>query len=303
MVCAPLVGTSGRVSAYVTKPCGRRRVIFEDSPNLITDPGLERMAAFPVISHCSVGGSAQAPGYTDTDLALYYRTHTSISSTLYGACAVPPYYGWMQVTFVFAPPTEDLTVAEIGIGWAAGGTGLWSRSLTRDLSGITAPFPWAADEELTVVYEVRKYAFNEAQYSDQGCLYIVRPALVTDVSSWRFYNGGQEIGRTPGVPTIYPPTLYAGELGGPAETPSGLSYSPGAVAWTNRYPYVDGSQKRVGAHTYSRHAGHLSGGVRSILVLSTVGAYQVSVDPPIQRSSSQYLSLTVETPKWGRAPA
>lgn len=286
------------------------RVTTDWIPNLITNGGLERLGTGVCFTHCSVGTSNTAPANTDAALAAFHASTANITATLNSAAAAPPYYGEAQFTFVFAQGAVVGNMAEVGVGWAAGGGSLFSRALIDPVITVLAL------EVLTVVYMVRKYAptadvTGSVTIGGTPRAFTLRAASVTSSSTSEGWGGlllsvsgaanaggvalRVEAGRT-GVAFGAAATLGA-VTGTPVGT-AGFDLQGGIA--TNA-AYIGGSFQKEGTLNATIAHANAVGGVGAVLVFHSCGAYQCSFSPAIEKDNTKTMSLTFRF-SWARRP-
>ena len=236
--------------------------------NLILDSGLERLGVGAIVDRCKVGSGNAAPTVADTTLASELATSTNRRS-------VTPYLTastasrWTEVTtcYRFAAGVGTGTIAEIGMGWASG---LWSRTLVKDGSGVPTTITKLADETLDVYYTLR-IQLPAADITGSIVLegvtydYILRPAMI----------------NTQGQNSLFGYAFGAyDDNGGSSWYPSGLPIAavdsaPGGNAAGDRRvsaAYTPGSKTRRITYSAGLDAANVVGGFKSI-VLPIYGAY------------------------------
>ena len=299
-LAAPHARVSGRYCIHGRRADGRTRVITPWRPNLVLDTGLDRRGTGPVITHCVLGSGTTAPAVTDTALETWVAAATVLLDDL-GAQTEAPYYGWRIGVATFTPPGVLTTVAELGWGWLADGTGLFSRVLATDGSGTPQAFDWLPDESLTVTHELRVYPWGEdgsdtMVLNGAGYDCTLRVAKVTAPAYWKGRYKRAQLWEN--AQTAVPPRVYSGGLGAVTGLPTGDSAD--ASAQTSD-AYVSGSYERTGSATWDPGVGAFAGGVAALLVCAgSAGSYQVGFDPPLPHTAETTLALTVASPTWGR---
>lgn len=282
------------------------RITTDWIPNLITDGGLDRLGTGVCFTHCSVGTGNTAPANTDTALSAFHASTATVSS-VNSAAAAPPYYGQLQLTFVFAQGAVVGNMAEVGVGWAAGGVSLFSRALIDPVITVLAL------EVLTVVYQVRKYAptadvTGSVTIGGTPRTFTLRAASVTSASleGWGGLtlsasgapNGGgvslrNEASR---LGVVYGAAATLGAVTGVPAGASGLDLNTGTNA-----AYVSSSYQKDGTLSASISQGNAVGGIGAVLVFHSCGAYQCSLSPAIEKDDTKTFSLTFRF-SWARRP-
>lgn len=281
--------------------------------NLITDQGLERMGANGnYLQYCQVGSGNTPPVDADTTLETYVAgvaANTSASVSSAGAQPTPPYYGWVRIFYQFSPGVATGNLSEIGIGWAASGSTLYSRALILDSGGTPTTITVLADEYLQVTYEWRIYpplsdVTGTINISGVPYNYTVRASVVTTTQGQ--FNMGWGPGAVGGfVIPGYPPTAVApsatyiftdGNIGSITAGPGGTS-AGGSVS-VSTSAYSGGSLQRDISLTWGIGT---TGNIRSVKYAFLIGAcFQVEYDPIIPKTSSNTLTLSYRI-SWDRA--
>lgn len=282
------------------RPDGRRRVLADWFPNLITDVGLNRMASGGYLNACHVGTASTAPTVLDTALLGYVGGTTTIQSSSYGAQTSAPYYGWKRITYRFAVGAATGNLAEVGIATAAangGSTVLFSRALILDGGGSPTTISILADEVLDVTYELRNYPplvdVNQTiTITGSGSHDMVTRAAHVTNSYWGYGLGSGVSFNTSGVDGY----VYNGALGAITSGPSG---SGSNVTQYNIGSYVNLSLERIGGYGYGLNQGNLTGGITAARYQTTLGWYQTSFSPAIAKDATKTLSLSFKT-TWAR---
>lgn len=282
------------------RPDGRVRPLTGWFPNLITDTGLNRMGTNSYLVACHVGTNNTAPNVADTALAGYVGGTTTRQAQSEGARATAPYYGWKRITYRFAAGTATGNIAEVGISSQAANPGsvIFSRALVLDEFGVPTTVTVLADEVLDVTYELRLYpplvdVTGTVVITGSGTHdYTLRAANVTSNLEW-----GSSIGTVASL-TPYGSShlfIYNGSIGAITSMPSG---SGGSVSCTNN-AYSSTSLTRTGYGTFGLNFGNLVGGVSAVYYVTSLGAYQYSLTPVIDKTSTKTLVLTNRI-SWGR---
>lgn len=275
------------------RPDGRERPLTDWFPNLITDVGLNRIGQGSYLTACQVGTNNTAPNVSDTSLAGYLAGTTTRQATSEGAQSTPPYYGWTRITYRFAAGVAAGNIAEVAIATTAANPGSvnFSRALVLDEFGDPSTVTVLSDEVLDVTYELRLYpplddevgTFTVSGSGDHD--YVLRASSVTSNTAWASYLGGVASLNAYGSTQL---SVYNGAVGAITSTPSGTSNST-AVA---NAAYSNNSLTRTGSGTFGLNVGNLTGGISAVRYITSLGAYQYSVDPIIDKTNTKTLILT-----------
>src|SRR5690606_22222525 len=122
--------------------------IVADFPNLITDSGLDLLAAGSlnsVVGKCWVGSGNSAPSVTDTALESEIASTTNATSSSFANNSGPPdYYSYAVKVFRFSTGVAAGNISEVGVG--ATNNTLFSRALVLDSEGNPTSITVLADE-------------------------------------------------------------------------------------------------------------------------------------------------------------
>jgi hypothetical protein len=218
---------------------------------------------------------------------------STINSQVAGANGGEPYYGYRRQLFQFAVGTAAGNLSEVGVGWS---TGLFARALIVDSLGDPTTVTVLADEILLVLYEIQLYPPLEdfeftAPFNGVDRDWVRRAASVT---SGVTNLGWGVAGAVAAVANII---AYNGALGTIVQDPSGLTAAASSVVTA---AYSNNALKVGMSGTWLSTAGNLSGGLSSFLLrTSGLGAYQFSVDPPIDKTSLNTMGVSFEV-AWSR---
>lgn len=290
---------AGRYKIEAVARDGRRRLLADWFPNIITNGGLNRIGSNATqISACHVGTGTAVPAATDTTLGNRIATTNSATASNTVTNGTTPYYVAEQRTFRFGEGVAAGTLSEVGIGWLATSPyTLFSRALILDSGGNPTTITVLSNEFLDVTYELRHYppltdASGTVNISGVDYAWLSR-ASSAGSANW---VGGSGLASGFGNAVA-----YNGTIGSITGTPSGtndqISVTPAS--------YVDSSYQRDNVISASLTQANLSGGIRSIRLTETVSGlggpiYQIQFTPAIPKISTTQLSLTVRH-SWSRA--
>lgn len=238
--------------------------------NLILDSGLERLGVGGIIDRCKVGTGNAAPTVSDITLSSELATSTDrLSVTPYITANTTSRWTEITTRYRFSAGVGTGTIAEVGMGWASG---LWSRTLIKDGSGVPTTITKLSDETLDVYYTLR-IQFPAADITGTIVLegvtynYVLRPSSIGSYPS----DANSLMGNAFGA--------YNATDG------SSWSASSTSIAAVDSYPpaYGAGSERSSDAYSPSSKvrrikysagldAANVSGGFKSI-ILPVYGAY------------------------------
>jgi hypothetical protein len=277
---------------------GRRRVLADWFPNLITNGGLDQIGTTASwLTGCSVGSSSTPPTNTDTHLGALVASTTDIVGTTSSIQVASPYYGSRVNTYFFAPGVATGTLAEVGVGLSP--TALFSHALILNGMGAPTTITVSAGEALTVFYEFRVYPpLTDATGS----------VTIGGVSyNWtaRAANCGAGNWAPPSLGDIAGPALmtaFSGAIGALTAEPSGTSAPEDSG---NLVAYTPGSLSNGRTSVLAGPTANF-GGISSLLYTcgaanGQMGSFQVGFNNPIPKTNSQALTLSA-TQSWARGP-
>lgn len=281
------------------KPDGTVKILADWFPNLILDQGLERIAtAADWMNYCHVGSGSTAPAETQQGLVSFVGATNTYYSNVNGTSGSSPWYSYCTRVFQFAAGVADDILAEVGVGWSATGTTLFSRALILDSGGNNITITVLPDEVLRVTYEFRRY-IPETDTTGTIVLDGITHTWVGRASSCSnsTSNYWPAIMRASFNYNYDYTNTYNGVLGPITGSPTGSSGT-----YTNtvaKETYIPGSYKQKWTWSFSLAQGNAVGGVSAIRFQLCNSAYQISFDPPIDKNVDNELSLSFEA-SWGR---
>lgn len=302
--------------------------------NLITDIGLNRLNApndGDVYSFCRVGTGNSIPLPTNTNLDNQVASAGVALATYSQGVNIAEGYMWCRIVWTFELGAVVANVSELATGWSASGNTIFSRALVLDPEGNPTSITVLEDEQLRVTWEHRRYwqvspsTGTIANEGNKGGSYNweIRPARV---SQWEMSVGSQESRQIRGgqVGTFgstinlqntpvgsAPPTriLTAGaELSAVTGSPVGglaNSSSESNIISTIHNPGASVTARiTMGVSVFNNPNGmavfHIFlGGSGTTTRGPSRMEYQMLIDPPIMKTSEDYLELDV-TVEWGR---
>lgn len=294
------MGMSGRYRVQVRD--AETHEVVKDSgwfSNLILDSGLEALGTAPghVLRYCRVGTGNTAPAVTQTALVNQLAsTATQAVSDTVGAATSAPYYWWTRIVFRFAAGAATGNVAEIGIGWAATGDTLFSRSLVKDANGDPTTITVLATEYLDVTYEVRVYP--DTTVSTQTVT-IGGVSTVVEHSCHNVATGGSFEWSSFGQGQYGPARTYSNApttFGAITDAGTGSFYSTGAPAVPA--PYSSGTRQRQVTATIAPGSAN-SGAIEAVRGTLLGVPVKTRFQPGIAKDNTKQLTFTYQV-SWGR---
>lgn len=283
---------------------GSRTVEADWFPNLILDQGLNQMATTPTyLAACQVGSGSTAPAEGQVALVSRVAGTTTVPSSVDAVSPSAPYYCAVTRTYRFAEGVATGNLAEVGVGAAATGTTLFSRSLIKDSGGNPTTITILADESLDVIYQLRYYAPATdvtgtvvATGNIGGTYdYILRAANVTNSSfatGWQLPEAQTYQGTS--LSYVVHDTVIGAVTSRPAGTPMNIT-APTSSAYVAGNYYID----RIATATAAQ--GNFASGIRSFFLKIGIGAYQIQFTPAIPKTNTDVVQLTLRL-SWARRP-
>ncbi len=269
--------------------------------NHILDGGLNRLGTGGVATHCYVGSGSTPPTDEDTALQTPVANTSSINgSDVTGTATSSPYYGYRRRKWRFAMGAAAGNLAEVGVGWSSG---LFSRALILDVLGDPTTITVLSNEFLDVEYELRAYApasdvSSTVTIAGVSTDVVMRASRVTTETNWSLeaMSDGVAFGITAGNSHS---GFWNGAIGTVSQSPGGTEGDNGAAETTNAY--VNNSYERTGYVLLGLDQYNLSGGLSAFQLLSKIGTFQFSMDPPIDKDNTKTFKLDFKV-SWARRP-
>lgn len=278
-------------------------------PNLILNSGLNKLSytsGYNVgyLERCFVGTGSSTPIPTQIALdTLRATTTTKVSASIItGVTGTDPFYGFCRQTFRFDIGVAAGNLTEVGMGTTTN-TGvaaeLFSRALILDDFQNPTTFTVLGDEYLEVTYELRCYPrttdviINDV-FSTPTTSHTVtiRPYS----SSSNFILGYQFVANrlTSGYGSTG--TLYTGSLAPITSSPTGSFANSSATSLVYQ-AYITDSHNLTGSMTWLLDRGN-SPTIRTCLIATGMGNFQVGFEPPLQKTSNDILRIDFQI-SWG----
>lgn len=298
-------GISGRIRLVKH----RDEVVSEDMEfqNLILNAGLDRWGTGRIIDRCFCGAGTAAPTPSDVSMGSLIATSTTTQTvTSYRTANATERWTEITICYRFAAGLGTGTWYEIGMGWDSG---LWSRALIKDGSGLPTSITKLSDETVDVYYTLR-IQFPVADITGSILLkgvtydYVLRPA---------------EISIAPSTPTAIfeafagSPTAASGDMRAGATAIGSVTAAAASSSWggaTSAAAYTPGSYKRrltfdAGLNDLNVTGGFLSlgfflrGGGINIQTAWQMGFYISGTPTAVPKTNAEVFSLTIDF-SWAR---
>lgn len=294
---------SGLFKVEVIRPDGTVETCADWFRNLITDSGLDRLGSGGnPWTTCRVGTGNTPPAVTDTQPAAQRSATTNKTLTTNGINSAEG-YSWERYTWTFAQGAVTGNIAELCVGWASSGAGIFSRALIKDSSGNPTTIPIASNEILRVTWEVRvawptvDLTGTQVFTGNKGGTYnwTSRARLVGTSPNWTIANAAAVVALQANY------VNYGGALGPITGEPT-YTARDSVSSFLTPGAYVPASFKATGVLSLDLAYGNSAAGIKSITFTTTMlnCAFQMAFDPPIPKTAEDFLSLPLSV-SWGRA--
>lgn len=276
--------------------------------NLVLDSGLDRLGqsagSAACLTWCSVGTGTATPAIGNTSLGAYLASSNVRVDDGSSNLGTPTWAGQCTVHHTFTQGAVVGNITEIGMGWASGGVGLFSRTLIVNGAGTPVALPVTALDVLTVYYRVTcspvlTDLVSSVAISGSGThTFTARPSLVANFQQALGYSLSFEVGwgTLSGVAT-YPAGCTIGAI---TTAPSGAQVT-GFGQTAPRGVYTPGNFYVDSVITWPPLAGNAVGGVQGLVLNfnNYCGRWQYVFDTVIPKDNTKTMTLTVRY-AWGR---
>jgi hypothetical protein len=269
---------------------------------MITDQGLNYIGGtINYMRNCQAGTGNGAPAAGDTGLDTYVAGTATVQSDTTSTQAVPTYYGARTRIWRFAPglPGAPNNFAEIGVSTTTTTGNLFSRALVLDGAGAPTTVTVDDDEYFDVTYQLRLYPPNDdvddtILISGVNHTIKTRARDVTDVNVWAdgigFISNGAYAGSGSGGSVA-----FDGAIGAITAGPTGSNDT--ATSKVN-FSYGNLDLYRDTTYTWGLDDGNI-GGISAVQFVNTMGSYQMSFSPDIDKDNTKTLALVFRV-SWAR---
>lgn len=273
--------------------------------NLILNQGLDAWFINDVnsiMNTCRVGTGSSEPVVTQTGLDSELATTNTSTTSTGNSGGVPVWYSYYQRTYTFGLGAVVGNIAEIGIGQASL---LCTRALIKDTEGDPTVISVTADEQLIVIYELRKYPPVD---DVMGTLTIDVNGLPTDYSfTIRAANVDENTFciHSPATTLSSASTAIGSATAVDSQTLAAVTgFMSGSTSSTTltQASYTSGNFYRDYTAEFGISQGNHAGGIGGFGFFGSSASrygFQVSVDPKIPKTADRILSLPLRL-SWAR---
>lgn len=267
--------------------------------NLILNTGLEACGTTNVLGYVQVGTSNTPPHVAQSAL-VGYVAGAGWQSWINGPTPVAPDYVYtVGRYFRFAQGAAAGNLSEIGVGWGASGTTLFSRALIIDDEGDPTTITVLPTEVLDVYYYLDVYPDLTDKTFDISIAGVLHSGVIRWANATDWTDAHASVGFFTTWSTTYvSATVTNGVLGpvtGAPTTPQQSARSASAIL-----PYVANSRRRDIVFEWGLNTGNLTGGISAVwLGCPRVATMQASFSPPIAKTNTKVLTLTYRV-SWDR---
>lgn len=294
-------GVSGRYQIHVHTVDGGKRLLADWFENLITNNGLDLMADSSwtqgIMKRCVVSSDTSSPSITQSSVSDIVA---STSTATFNQSAVDDVNRYMTYTrsWQFTQGQAAGNISTIAVG--KDDNDLGSIALVKNANGDPVTINVQQNEFLTITYQLRlKQPVDDVVYPDiNGYGVVIRSSLINSVFGWGQQRMGLEAANS-GSTTSFAST---GNISSSDSSPSLPSSTFRATSAENN-PYITGSFSRSGKIIFG--IDRANGTLNSFRVRLGVGTFQLSVDPPINKTNEDELQLgfTIRWAREGELPA
>lgn len=261
-------------------------VVYESPAfdNLITNSGLDQIAVGDYLTWCALGTSVTEPAITDTALGSFLASTSTITSTY----KVPNLF---IRSYLFDVNTVEGLVTEVGIGWNAGCTPIFSRALLPDSIEVGLKQQVLVTYTLKLIAPTSDYVYSLNVVGGVVTQCRSRAAYVGNDQEWSWLMPGTKIEFVPG--NIGAPCVFDGTIGFRTSYPIGREAK---ATSTKVYDYVPGTYyiEMQGFWNLSsaNFTDEQADGVSAALFLTNgYGAYQIWFIPSLIKTCYHELKL------------
>ena len=292
---------------------GTRRQVILPSDNIVTNTALEGYGTvgYQQCSYFHVGTSSQAESAADEQLVTWVASQgydQNVANNYAYTSGSAPYYGAARrkARFVAGFAGGNININEMGVGPSNTNVTLSSRALTRDVNGDPTTVTVLADEYLDLWYTRRIYPthINEqtgAPVDGTGTIdisgtsydYWIRPAIVT--SAYPCWGSGLWTAFVQAYGAFSLGHYYGSDsvLGPVTGSPIASSNDGNGTSDNNRLLlYATGTYTRSAVWQAGLTRGNVTGGIKAMLVGTSMGAYQVLLSAAVPKNGTNIFEYT-----------
>ena len=272
------------------------------TPNMILNGGMDRFAigstSPEAAEHCQIGTNSAAVDATQSALSTWLASSNTLASTTTNAyTAGPPDYHQRVKTFRFAAGVGTGNLAEVGVGWGASGSTLFSRALFLDGVGSPIVIPKTSIDILDISYVLRIYPMTtdvtgSITISGTSYDYTIRAANAANVAgpySGESYAYGYALNQDPQYSKA---AAYTSDI----LSRTANQYEPSETSWMSATP----SRSAYSSGNFYRDLTTVFGIDKANFNIKRItfggvwyyAAYQCAFASPIVKNNTQSLSLT-----------
>lgn len=277
--------------------------------NLIVDVGLDLLGAGTAQSatgYCGAGSGSTAPASGQTSLVAPIGARSAVGTAVKTTSGgTPVWYQSLTRVYTFAIGAVVGNVAELATFTASSGGVMFSRALVKDSGGSPTTISVAADEQLVVTYELRKYSPSAdvtgtvsitVDGTPTNYDYTLRAANVNQASQ-TYWDPASGMGNVT-AEVAYNRAYETQTLGAVTSQPTGTAAGASTVTVA---PYTSGNFYRNVTLAWSISDGNFASGIGScaFATMTSTPGYQISFTPKLPKNNTKTLSLTFRV-SWAR---
>ena len=298
-------GVAGFYKIFVKDKDGKLHKKAEGK-NLILNQGLDRWFVSDtnaIMTGCRVGTGSSNPVVTQTNLDSVLASTTTKTTNSGSSGGVPEWYYFYERTYTFALGAVVGNVTELGVYDTS--SILITRALVKDELGNPTAISVTAEEQLIVIYELRKYPpsgdsnltltlnFNGTPTDFAS---VVRAANIIS-TSFTLWNPGNSLSADTGVGRAR--AYETQTLGAETSFPSGTSES---CFLNSAGSYVNGTFYRDYTANFELTQGNFASGIGTLSLFGSNAArdgFQMNFTPKIPKTADRLLTIPVRL-SWAR---
>lgn len=305
LVEAPKVRAQGIFNFYgINKFTGHVRHLNSIAPNVLSTLGLNSWAQVQNwLLYNQVGtAGTPLPSAADNALQQWVASSDNIQESLTFCETSAPYFATKQLRWRYDAGTTAGNLAETSasLGLLSSDQAISRGLIVNPQTGVPTTVSPLPDEILDVTYQMRYYPPTGDQTGSvtldgNSYNYIIRAANVTSPSSWAQYIG-QEVGAVAGTDKW---VAYSGDISADITgQPSGTTAQCDNSNQTEE-AYSVGSFQRTCVCNTGPNGWNVVGGIKSLLMQTTLGQYQMSFDPVVPKTTGKLMGIGL-TVGWGQ---
>lgn len=289
------VGIKGEYKAVVLRD-GQVHHETDWFDNLILNSGLDYLGSDSLgvaNAYCRVGTGTTPAAVNQTNLIAQVASKLYTDTDLTNLGVSQDYASLITYQYIFDQGALSTTITEVGVGWDASGSSLFSRALFSNSITVTSI------DQLIIYYRFR----IEPPLSD------INGSLIIDGTSYNFTSRVAEVATFGLSINLLVPSSFSritdcitygdtAELGPVTGNLSASSTGDGADSYTYQ-TYVSESLTRTTTASYLPSSSNIPGGIKGFRVFGLYFKWQMLLNNPIMKDNLNLFTLTFRV-GWSR---